>query len=461
MTNLTSPLAQVLIALLGAVGMLLFALWQPNYLLLSLPLLVGTLGALAMYQYPPAMVALLIVTYGVGLDIQLDGGMLSGSGGATATLGAALVKVVPFALAGLLAIRYGISDAVNWPFLAYTIIATLSIVILPIGRIVSNAEMIRSFVGSTAPFVLAFALAPRRTWTLIIRGTAFVPLISAGVSLLTTVAGLYPAFDTLGRFQGMHTAPFLAGFCSTAIFAATTEYLRGFRLTWLIIGALDLAVLLATQARAPLGAVIIFVLAVFLLSDRKTFPLKRKVDLAMGGGVLGMLVLSPVIAFALQRFMNQGADTSGRDLMWPYFIDAIQARPLFGYGLGAGKLLVNPDDPLIKLLGSTAAHNEYLRLSVDGGIFGCALIFISLILWVWVGTRRIAPGERLILRAGLVGWLVHSGFDNTLIATTSVIMFVFFAAVLARARVEAKMVPQASAERGRHHHRHRRAVGVG
>ncbi|SDB56123.1 O-antigen ligase family protein [Belnapia rosea] len=440
MPSLTSPLAQVLIALFGAGLMLLFALFLPGTLLLLLPAMVLILGGLMAYQFPMVIAVGLVLTYGLGIDIQLDAGFLAmgGGGRGVAALGAAVVKVVPFALAAVLLLRYGPSNAINWPFLAYTVIATISIVVLPVGRIVSTGEMIRSFIGSTAPFVLAFALAPKRIWTTLIRGAAFVPIISAFGVLFTQLAGVYPALDQLGRFQGLHSAPFLAGFCVTAIFAAVIEYMRGFKLIWLVVGGLDIAVLLATQARAPLGAVLLFLLLVFLLSNKQIFPLRRKVDLVMGGAVPGLLLLSPVIAFAMQRFISQGTDTSGRDLMWPYFLDAIRDRPLFGYGLGAGKLLVNPDDPLIKLLGSTAAHNEYLRLSVDGGIIGCAAIFISLVAWLWWGSRNLGSIERLVLRSALVAVLLHSGFDNTLIATTSVMQFITLGAILARGRAEAK-----------------------
>jgi O-antigen ligase len=439
MPSLTSPLAQVLISLFGAALMLLIALYLPGPLLLMLPAMVAILLGLAVYQFPLAIVVGLVMMYGFGLDFQLDAGMFASTGGGTvATLGSAVMKVVPFALAAVLLLRYGPSSAINWPFIAYTAIAAVSIVVLPIGRIVTTGEMIRSFIGSTAPFVLGFCLAPKRIWTWIIRGATLVPLISAFASLFTHVAGLYPAIDLLNRFQGMHSAPFLAGFCETAIFAATIEYMRGFKPIWLIIGGLDLAVMLATQARMPLATVVIFIGLVFLLSNRHIFPLRRKVDLVMGGGVPGLLLLSPVIAFAMQRFISQGTDTSGRDLMWPYFLEAIENRPLFGYGLGAGKLLVDPDDPLIKLLGTTAAHNEYLRLSVDGGIIGCAAIFLSLIAWMWWGSRGLGSRERLVLRAALFGILLHSGFDNTLIATTSVMQFCVISAILARGRVEAK-----------------------
>lgn len=439
MPSLTSPLAQVLIALFGATLMLLFALLAPGPLLLLLPAMVAILLGLAVYQFPLAIVAGLVAIYGLGLDFQLDAGMLAGAGGsAAAALGSAVVKVVPFALAAVLLLRYGPSTAVNWPFIAYTVIAAVSIVVLPVGRISTTGDMIRSFIGSTAPFVLGFCIAPKRIWTWIIRGATVVPLISAFASLFTHLAGLYPAIDPLNRFQGMHSAPFLAGFCETAIFAATIEYMRGFRPIWLIMAGLNLAVMLGTQARMPLATVVLFLAIVFFMSNKHIFPLRRKVDLVMGGAVPGLLLLSPVIAFAMQRFISQGTDASGRDLMWPYFLDAIEARPLFGYGLGAGKLLVNPDDPLIKLLGTTAAHNEYLRLSVDGGIIGCAAIFLSIAAWMWWGSRKLASAERLVLRAALIGILLHSGFDNTLIATTSVMQFCVIAAILARGRAEAQ-----------------------
>jgi O-antigen ligase len=447
MPSLTSPLAQVLIALFGAALMLLFALLAPGPLLLLLPAMVALLLGLAVYQFPMAIVVGLVMIYGLGIDFQLDAGMFASAGGsAAAALGSAVVKVVPFALAAVLLLRYGPSTAVNWPFLAYTVIATISIVVLPVGRIVTTGEMLRSFIGSTAPFVLGFCLAPKKIWTGIIRGATLVPLISAFASLFTHLASLYPAIDPLNRFQGMHSAPFLAGFCETAIFAATIEFMRGFRPIWLIIAGLDLAVMLGTQARMPLATVVLFLGIVFFFSNKHIFPLRRKVDLVMGGGVPGLLLLSPVIAFAMQRFVSQGTDTSGRDLMWPYFIDAIEARPLFGYGLGAGKLLVNPDDPLIKLLGTTAAHNEYLRLSVDGGIIGCAAVFLSIAAWMWWGSRKLGATERLVLRAALLGILLHSGFDNTLIATTSVMQFCVIGAILARGRAEAQ-----TARHGRRH----------
>jgi O-antigen ligase len=171
----------------------------------------------------------------------------------------------------------------------------------------------------------------------------------------------------------------------------------------------------------------------------------------MGGLLPAAVVIGPVLVFASDRLFGTGdgagINMSGRDIIWPYFLDAIDTRPLFGYGLGAGKLIVDPEDPQIRLINSNAAHNEYLRLSVDAGIIGCAAIFLSIIAWVWVGTRGAAPADRLVLRAALVAALLHSGFDNTLIASTAVVQFTWFAAALARARMERRSATNEAALR--------------
>ena len=428
------------LGLASVTGLLMAAIVAPPMALALLPAVAALLVALLFYEAPVLAVALLAGCYGLALDLQLDILAASGAGGGVGTLGAAVVKIIPFGIAAMLCLRHGIAPAINWPFLAFAVVATVSIAVLPIGRVSSFGEMARSFVGSTAPFVLAFAAAPRSFWSALCKAVVFVPLISAAVGLFVAAPiGFHPAFDINWRFQGLHSAPFLAGFCTTAVFAATLEYLRSFRTRWLVLGGAALAVLLATQARAPTVAVLLFLLLVFALSGPRILPAKRKLDLAMGGLLPAAVLLGPILVFGLDRFLG-GTDAwsqfSGRDIIWPYFLDAIETRPLFGYGLGAGKLIVNPEDPLIRLIGSSAAHNEYLRLAVDAGIIGAAAIFGAIALWVWAGTRGARAADRLVLRAALLAALLHSGFDNTLIASTAVIQFAWFSAALARARME-------------------------
>ncbi|MDO9707904.1 O-antigen ligase family protein [Paracraurococcus lichenis] len=445
-----SPATQRMMALLGAATLLLGAVLMPMKMMLLVPALVLGLLLLALYQFPRALAVLLVMTCALALDFQMDVTLNTG-------IGAVLVKSVPFGIAAVLLLRYGPSREINWPFLTFTAIAGLSLAILPIGHVATNEDMLRSYIGSAAPFVLGFAVAPRRFWTLLIRGAALVPIISAVCSVPAMAIGFWTPFDIGGRFQGMHSPPFLAGFCVTAIFACLLEYLRGFRALWLVVAGLDLAILMLTQARAPLISVLLFLGLVFLLSGREIMPLRRKVDLVMGGVLPGLILLSPAIWYAMNRIRDMANDMSGRDIIWPYFLDAIEARPLFGFGLGAGKLIVNPEDPTIRLLGSSAAHNEYLRLSVDAGILGCAAIFLSIAAWVWIGSRRCPSSDRLVLRAALAAALLHSGFDNTLIASTALMQFSFFAAAMARGQADLR---ETSSRRSRRRHESRLEEGA-
>lgn len=423
-------------------GLLLLAMVAPLAALGALPALVILLMALLLYEFPIAAAALLVGSLGLALDLQLDMLASSGAAGGAGTLGASVVKLVPYALAGVLILRYGFSAVIPWTFLAFTAIAAVSIVVLPMGRVADTGEMVRSYIGSVAPFVLTLAHAPRHIWAWICKAVIFIPLMSAGISVFTWAVGFYPSFDTNWRFQGLHSAPYLAGFCLTAIFAATLEYLRTFRTRWLILGGAVMAVLLASQARAPMASVVLFLFCVLVFSGSRVFPAKRKIDLLMGGMLPALMLFGPLVVLFLDRALDGamgggGMNLSGRDVIWPYFVQAIEARPLFGYGLGAGKLIVDPLDPQIRLIQSNAAHNEYLRLSVDAGIVGCTLIIGSIVAWVWGGTRRVAPADRLVIRCALAGALLHTGFDNTLIATTAAALFVWFTAALARARAEA------------------------
>jgi len=432
MRTVPPAILSAFILLLVVTGMLLTAIASPQMAIALLPAAAALMLALLFYEAPLLAIGLLIVAFGLAFDLQF--GELGGPAG----LGPAIVKLLPFGIAAMLCIRYGFAPAANWPFIAFFVILAISLIVLPIGRISTFGEMVRTFVGSIAPFVIAFAAAPRPFWSALCKAVILVPLISAAVGLLLWPTGLQIPFDPNWRFMGMHSAPFLAGFCTTAIFAATLEYLRSFRTRWLVLGGAVLAVLLLTQARAPLGAVALFLVLVFLLSGRRVFPLKRKMDLAMGGLLPATLLFLPLLFIGLERFIETDEATafSGRDVIWPLFVDAIENRPLFGYGLGAGKLLVDPEDPQIRLIQSNAAHNEYLRLAVEGGILGAGLIFGSLIAWVWLGTRRAYPSDRLVLRCALLAALLHAGFDNTLIASTAVIQFGWFAAALARCRLE-------------------------
>jgi O-antigen ligase len=153
--------------------------------------------------------------------------------------------------------------------------------------------------------------------------------------------------------------------------------------------------------------------------------------LLAAAGSLGEIRLFNVLS-------SEAGDLSGRDLIWPLFQDAWDASPWVGWGVGAGKVLVPEDTMLARLLGTTAAHNEYLRIGVDGGWLGLLLLIGLFVAWVIRHTRAMPRPDRWLMRLVLLAFAVHSYTDNTLIATTSSVLFAWMSAVFARGSIEAE-----------------------
>jgi O-antigen ligase len=122
---------------------------------------------------------------------------------------------------------------------------------------------------------------------------------------------------------------------------------------------------------------------------------------------------------------------SGRDLLWPPFKEAAEQSYWFGWGLGAGNFIITPDSEVAQLLRTWAAHNEYLRIEVEGGQIGRALLVATFVLWVTHQTRRLSRAERQIMRLVFVAFAAHALTDNVLISTPASVLFSFVAAVFA------------------------------
>ena len=131
---------------------------------------------------------------------------------------------------------------------------------------------------------------------------------------------------------------------------------------------------------------------------------------------------------------GEAANLSGRDLLWPPFEQAAAASPWFGWGVGAGNAIIPQDSEVARLIGNWAAHNEYLRISVEGGQLGRALLIGMFVLWVARHTRRLRRTDKVIMRLAFAGFAVQAYTDNVLIATTACVFFTFATAVFARDR---------------------------
>ncbi|OYV69897.1 MAG: polymerase [Acidiphilium sp. 21-60-14] len=297
---------------------------------------------------------------------------------------------------------------------------------------------VRSLIGSAAPFGAGFIKLSAPMRRAIIRVTIAGPVLTVLFGAVLDALGVRAmvGFEQGAlRLAAASSPAFLGGFAMIGVYAGILAYLRR-KNPWLLgwIG-LDLLVLVATGARAPLGLAAFVLVATLVAVPSTQLSLQRRMvllSLLVGSAGLMLLVL-PDVRFIrvidLWR-LGEAGDLSNRTLIWPAFERAIAASPWLGWGVGAGKVVVNLHSSLGELLGTNAAHCEYLRIPTEGGFIGAALLVALLVLWVWRGSAKLPRDQRIVIRLVFFAFAVQSVTDNTLIATTSLAFFTWARAVL-------------------------------
>ena len=309
----------------------------------------------------------------------------------------------------------------------------------------TTADSLRSLIGSAAPYAFSWSrLSP--AWCRRVIGTAIAaPFLIIGFGACLAAAGLRPLYSLEGGALrlGASTHPaFLAGFALVSVYALLLEQVRGARGWRLVALGGDILVLLATGARAPLGLALLLIVAVAgaVPTPRWSWRSRVPVLLAVAAAPAAAVLAAPFLGFVrLLSLASQGnvTDLSNRTLIWPVYEAAFERSPWFGWGTGSGKVLVPVGTLLWRLLGTNAAHDEYLRIAVEGGGLGEGLLLLLMILWLRHGTRGMLGAERAVMVLVFLAFAVHSATDNTLIATTASLMFAWVSAVFARAEDEA------------------------
>ncbi len=121
---------------------------------------------------------------------------------------------------------------------------------------------------------------------------------------------------------------------------------------------------------------------------------------------------------------------SGRALIWSIFLDAIDVNVWFGREIGTGPILLVDDNRLI----TVAAHNEYIRLLTDAGIFGLITFIAGFVLWIRSDLRWMQRGERTVMMSFVLTLALYSLTDNTLTSPPTLVVFFAMALLFARAR---------------------------
>lgn len=207
---------------------------------------------------------------------------------------------------------------------------------------------------------------------------------------------------------------------------------------------LNLLLLLLTGARAPMTLAMAVLLLSLILVRSTAFPTRYRLLLILcaaaalplaGAVVFGLLPTGISEVRAIQVLTNFD-NLSGRELLWPNFEQAATRSPWFGWGVGAGNFVIPPEGAVAKLLQTWAAHNEYLRVEVEGGQIGRAVLIVFLIVWVRQHTRQLCRSDCTIMRLAFVALAVHACTDNVLISTPVCVLFTFATAVFARGALE-------------------------
>jgi O-antigen ligase len=200
---------------------------------------------------------------------------------------------------------------------------------------------------------------------------------------------------------------------------------------------MNFLILVLTGARAPLFYAVAVTGSTLAFVGSPAVPGRwRALMLLAGAAMVPPLILlavsgdlSSVRVFAL--LASDAANLSGRDYLWPMFEAVTDGSPWVGWGVGAGNVVIPSDSPVARLLHTWAAHNEYLRIEVEGGQLGRALLIGMCATWVWLRSRPLAAAERRIMRLVFLALAAHGVTDNVLISTPACVLLAFAAAVFA------------------------------
>ena len=396
--------------------------------------------AVVTLRLPVACCALWLVIVGTTPEMWL-GDILPGQ----ANLITALVKASGFGLTAICILRYGlIADLLN-PGFAF-VLMFFTAAAHGLHPNLSTGDSIRTVIGSAAPFAFSFSRLSRRWCDVIIETAMWVPLAVLAFGIVLAGTGLRPMFapDESGsiRLAGSTHPAFLASLAMMAVYASLVELYRSGRTKHSVLVGVNFLILVGTGSRSPLFCAILVTGISFVALRSESFTLrKRVVPLLVCLFALPALMVLAVTSSSLRLLTvlsSHAEGLSGRDLIWPYFESAWDRSPLLGWGVGAAKVLVDPDSLTAKLLGTTAAHNEYLRIGVDGGYVGIGLVAGFMALWTWRWSRALRSTDKVILRLVMIGVSIECITDNMLIAAPASALFMWVSSVFARGRFEAQ-----------------------
>lgn len=265
-------------------------------------------------------------------------------------------------------------------------------------------------------FVIIYVLtgfdATREDAESILRATTWLPLICIIGGLIGLFISGRPIWDTeyatgTTRLQGSLIPAFLSGLAATGIAASLILGLEWRKLRYLALTIINLIILILAGGRAALAVAMI--VSICLIAFSRVIQIRDKLVL-LAGGLLALPVFTIIaLPFALRRLAT--STDNGRNEMAAYLQTWVDQYPWTGIGFGH-QYWQTPRDVVIRV-GSAAAHNDYLRLTVELGYVGMVMFFVLMtIAMVRSAVRSGSINWTLI--AAWAAFLLNAHTDNAL-----------------------------------------------
>lgn len=255
-------------------------------------------------------------------------------------------------------------------------------------------------------------------------GKTLAQSVAVHPSWLVDISG-HTYFRAISIFPDPHMFALFLGLLLPLAIALFFEHRKN---VWLICsGAIFIADLLTFSRGGYLGLIGGAIVTLFIFQNK----LIRKYKLVFFLGIVSLMLVIIIPGPVSQRFFSsfnlEEGSNAGRLVMWQKALENISMHPFLGTGIGNFPLAV---DPLTTYREPIYAHNTYLDIAVEAGIFAGAawvgLLFFSIkeLLkkarksWLYLGTAM-----------GLIIFSIHSIVETGIyspVVLTLVLMFIAF-----------------------------------
>jgi O-antigen ligase len=427
----------------AAVGFSALALFSPGWFIRAGVLAIVSALAVLVYLFPATFLGIVMLSLVTSPDLFIESTIagLDVKG---------LQRIILLLALAVNIYRYGFVWRSNPPITALLVMLLLTLLAADVLPFLTQGQMVRSMIALILPFLFLHCPYRRDTIDRYLLLIALMPLFSIIGGTITDLAGLRGAvmnewLTGALRLSGMNHPATLAMFAYIAFFVCLYQAMTAARPGYYLLAGINLLIILMTGTRMPMLAAAILIAVAMLFTPQDSVRFSARVKVAVAATVLfggAVFVLWPSLE---ARFTEAGS--SSRDVIWPIYWDAIEKNPWFGRGIGSGTVLL-PNVEDLRFQGFRAAHNEYLRLLMDGGIVGLMIYVSALILWVRSELRFMRRDESVLFLGFMVAFAVYSITDNTISAQATPVIFFALALMIHLARQ--RMAETARAQWSRH-----------